>query len=336
MGRRGRLFRRRRRARAFEAELTHLLVNQHVAFNSPVWFNIGVPDTPQQSSACFILSVDDTMEDILEWYVEEGKIFKGGSGSGVNLSQIRASRELLAGGGEPSGPVSFMRGADASAGTIKSGGKTRRAAKMVILDVDHPDIEEFVWTKAREEHKARALREAGFDMSLDGADSFSVQYQNANNSVRVSDEFMAAVEADRPWDLVARTTGAVIETVQARELFDQICRAAWECADPGLQYDTTINRWHTCPNSGRITASNPCSEYLHVDDSRAIWRASTCSSSSTTTQPSISTPSATPSASPSQPKRCSSPTRTTQQTRSPRTPRPSGSWAWATRTWARC
>jgi ribonucleoside-diphosphate reductase alpha chain len=252
---------------AFAAELRHLLVNQRMAFNSPVWFNIGVPGTPQQSSACFILSVDDTMDDILEWYVEEGKIFKGGSGAGVNLSRIRASSEKLKGGGEPSGPVSFMRGADASAGTIKSGGKTRRAAKMVILDADHPDINEFVWTKAREEHKARALREAGFDMSLDGADSFSVQYQNANNSVRVSDEFMAAVEADDDWDLIARTTGDVIDTVKARRLFREISEAAWECADPGLQYDTAINRWHTCPKSGRINASNPCSEYLHVDDS---------------------------------------------------------------------
>jgi ribonucleoside-diphosphate reductase alpha chain len=251
----------------FTDELTHLLIAQKAAFNSPVWFNIGVPDTPQQSSACFILSVDDTMEDILEWYVEEGRIFKGGSGSGVNLSRIRASSELLNGGGEPSGPVSFMRGADASAGTIKSGGKTRRAAKMVILDVDHPDIEEFVWTKASEEHKARALSEAGFDMGLDGADSFSIQYQNANNSVRVTDEFMAAVEADDDWRLIARTTGEVLRTVRARDLWRSISQAAWECADPGLQFDTTINRWHTTPISGRINASNPCSEYMHVDDS---------------------------------------------------------------------
>ncbi len=243
---------------AFVDELTHLLVDQRAAFNSPVWFNIGVPDTPQQSSACFILSVDDDMDDILEWYVEEGKIFKGGSGSGVNLSRIRASSEQLHGGGQPSGPVSFMRGADASAGTIKSGGKTRRAAKMVILDADHPDIDEFVWTKAKEEHKARALRAAGFDMSLDGADSFSIQYQNANNSVRVTDEFMEAVEADRDWDLVARTSGEVLATVSARQLFHDISTAAWECADPGLQYDTTINRWHTCPESGRISGSNPC------------------------------------------------------------------------------
>jgi ribonucleoside-diphosphate reductase alpha chain len=252
---------------AFVEELTALLVGQHASFNSPVWFNIGVAGAPQQSSACFILSVDDTMEDILEWYVEEGRIFKGGSGSGVNLSRIRASSERLSGGGEPSGPVSFMRGADASAGTIKSGGTTRRAAKMVILDVDHPDVEEFVWTKAREEHKARALREAGFDMDLDGSDSFSIQYQNANNSVRVSDEFMRAVERDDDWNLQARTTGEVVATVRARDLWRQIAEAAWECADPGLQYDTTINRWHTTPNSGRINASNPCSEYMHLDDS---------------------------------------------------------------------
>ncbi len=251
----------------FVAELKHLLVNQKAAFNSPVWFNIGVADTPQQSSACFILSVDDTIDDILEWYVEEGKIFKGGSGAGVNLSRIRASTETVSGGGEPSGPVSFMRGADASAGAIKSGGKTRRAAKMVILDADHPDIEDFIWTKAREERKARALSDAGFDMTLDGADSFSVQYQNANNSVRVTDAFMAAVEADGTWDLLARTTGEVVRTVQARDLFRQLSEAAWECADPGLQYDTTINRWHTCPNSGRITASNPCSEYVHLENS---------------------------------------------------------------------
>jgi ribonucleoside-diphosphate reductase alpha chain len=251
----------------FVDELTHLLVNQQAAFNSPVWFNLGVPDTPQQSSACFILSVGDTIDDILEWYVQEGKIFKGGSGAGVNLSRIRASSEQLAGGGEPSGPVSFMRGADASAGTIKSGGKTRRAAKMVILDADHPDIEEFIATKAREEDKARVLRAAGFDMGVDGADSYSIQYQNANNSVRVTDEFMAAVEADGDWDLVARTTGEVVRTVRARALWHSIAEAAWACADPGLQYDTTINRWHTTPVSGRINASNPCSEYVHLDDS---------------------------------------------------------------------
>ena len=251
----------------FEAELTHLLVHQKVAFNSPVWFNIGVETAKPQASACFILSVDDTMESILNWYVEEGMIFRGGSGAGANLSRIRASGESMSGGGTPSGPVSFMRGADASAGTIKSGGKTRRAAKMVILDADHPDIAEFVWCKAREERKARALREAGFDMDLDGVDAQSMQYQNANNSVRLTDEFMQAVEDDRQWALVSRTSGEVIDTVSARELFSQIASAAWECADPGIQFDTTINRWHTAPNAGRISASNPCSEYLHLDNS---------------------------------------------------------------------
>jgi ribonucleoside-diphosphate reductase alpha chain len=254
-------------ARAFSDELKFLLVTQRAAFNSPVWFNIGVPGTPQQSSACFILSVEDSMSSILNWYVEEGIIFKGGSGAGVNLSKIRSSKESLSGGGTASGPVSFMRGADASAGTIKSGGKTRRAAKMVILDIDHPDIEEFIWCKAIEERKARVLAEAGFDMGVDGKDSYSLQYQNANNSVRVTDEFMRAVEEDREWHLTARTTGEVLKTVRARDLFRQIAEAAWECADPGIQFDTTINRWHTCPNSGRITASNPCSEYMHLDNS---------------------------------------------------------------------
>jgi ribonucleoside-diphosphate reductase alpha chain len=252
---------------AFGDELKHLIVTQKAAFNSPVWFNIGVQGVPQQASACFILAVEDSMPSILNWYVEEGTIFKGGSGSGVNLSKIRSSRELLAGGGTASGPVSFMRGADASAGTIKSGGKTRRAAKMVILDVDHPDIREFIWCKAREERKARALAAAGFSMDLDGEDSHSVQYQNANNSVRLSDEFMQAVLEDRGWDLVARTSHATIETVPARELFHEIAEAAWECADPGLQFDTTINRWHTAPNTDRISASNPCSEYVHLDNS---------------------------------------------------------------------
>ncbi|MEX0657801.1 MAG: hypothetical protein WD080_01575, partial [Egibacteraceae bacterium] len=254
-------------ARVFNEELKSILVNQRAAFNSPVWFNVGVPDTPQQASACFILSVEDKMSSILNWYTEEGMIFKGGSGAGVNLSKIRSSREHLAGGGEASGPVSFMRGADASAGTIKSGGKTRRAAKMVILDVDHPDIEEFIWCKSREEAKARALREAGFDMDLDGKDSGSVQYQNANNSVRVTDEFMAAVEADADFALKAVTTGEALKTVKARELMRQIAQAAWECADPGVQYDTTINDWHTTPNAGRINGSNPCSEYMHLDNS---------------------------------------------------------------------
>ena len=253
-------------ADAFHAELTHLLLHQKAAFNSPVWFNVGVEENPQ-CSACFILAVEDTMPSILNWYVEEGLIFKGGSGSGVNLSTIRSSKEHLSSGGEASGPVSFMRGADASAGTIRSGGKTRRAAKMVILNVDHPDIRDFIWCKAREEHKARALRAAGFDMDLDGKDSFSIQYQNANNSVRVTDEFMRAYEEDRTFDLKAVLDGRTLETVRARDLMREIAQAAWECADPGIQYDTTINDWHTCPNSGRINASNPCSEYMHLDNS---------------------------------------------------------------------
>lgn len=245
-------------AEAFRAELKYILVTQRAAFNSPVWFNIGVRGVPQQASACFILAVDDEMPSILNWYREEGLIFKGGSGAGVNLSRIRSSFEPLEGGGTASGPVSFMRGADASAGTIKSGGKTRRAAKMVILDADHPDIEQFIRAKVIEERKARALAEAGFDMGLDGADSFSVQYQNANNSVRVTDNFMQAVVDDADWDLTAVTTGEVLRTVKARTLWREIAEAAWECADPGLQFDTTINRWHTAPNHGRITASNPC------------------------------------------------------------------------------
>ncbi|MEV4499287.1 vitamin B12-dependent ribonucleotide reductase [Micromonospora arborensis] len=253
-------------AEIFGHELTWMLLHQVFSFNSPVWFNVGTP-SPQQVSACFILAVDDSMDSILDWYKEEGLIFKGGSGSGVNLSRIRSSRELLSSGGTASGPVSFMRGADASAGTIKSGGATRRAAKMVILDVDHPDIEEFVVTKAREEHKIRALRDAGFDMDLGGSDIVSVQYQNANNSVRVSDEFMSAVENGGGFDLRGRLDGSVIDTVDAKKLFRTISQAAWECADPGLQYDDTINDWHTCPETGRITASNPCSEYLHLDNS---------------------------------------------------------------------
>ncbi|MCF6376414.1 vitamin B12-dependent ribonucleotide reductase [Nocardioides KLBMP 9356] len=253
-------------AEIFEHELTWLLVNQYFSFNSPVWFNVGT-QSPQQVSACFILSVDDSMDSILNWYKEEGFIFKGGSGAGLNLSRIRSSKELLSSGGTASGPVSFMRGADASAGTIKSGGATRRAAKMVVLDVDHPDIEEFVMTKAREEDKIRALRDAGFDMDLGGADITSVQYQNANNSVRVTDEFMRAVEDGTSFGLKARGTGEVIETVDARDLFRKISQAAWECADPGLQYDDTINDWHTNPETGRITASNPCSEYMSLDNS---------------------------------------------------------------------
>jgi ribonucleoside-diphosphate reductase alpha chain len=254
-------------AEAFEHELAHILLHQMAAFNSPVWFNVGFEEHPQ-CSACFILSVDDTMESILGWNTKEGNIFRGGSGSGINLSKIRGSMEPLAKGGTASGPVSFMRGADSWAGTIKSGGKTRRAAKMVVLDVDHPDIREFIWCKAKEEDKAAALRDAGFDMSIDGDGFFSIQYQNANNSVRVTDEFMQAVEEDREWHLIARTTGEPVgEPVSARELMREIAEAAYRCADPGVQYDTTINRWHTSPNSGRINASNPCSEYMHVDDS---------------------------------------------------------------------
>lgn len=253
-------------AEIFEHELTWSLLHQVFSFNSPVWFNVGTK-APQQVSACFILSVDDSMDSILNWYREEGFIFKGGSGAGLNLSRIRSSKELLSSGGTASGPVSFMRGADASAGTIKSGGATRRAAKMVVLDIDHPDIEEFIETKAREEDKIRALRDAGFDMDLGGKDITSVQYQNANNSVRVSDEFMRAVEEGKPFGLRARSTGEIIEEVDARELFDKINKAAWECADPGVQYDDTINAWHTNPESGRITASNPCSEYMSLDNS---------------------------------------------------------------------
>jgi ribonucleoside-diphosphate reductase alpha chain len=254
-------------AEAFRAELKHLVVTQKAAFNSPVWFNIGVKGVPQQASACFILHVDDTMDSILNWYVEEGTIFKGGSGSGINLSNIRSSVEHLKGGGTASGPVSFMRGADASAGTIKSGGKTRRAAKMVILNADHPDIEEFVWCKAREERKARVLRDAGFDMDLDGIDNHSLQYQNANNSVRVTDEFMQAVVDDAEWHLRAVITGEIVKTMRARDLMRQISEAAWECADPGMQFDTTVNRWHTAATTGRINGSNPCSEYMHLDNS---------------------------------------------------------------------
>ncbi|MGZ4170892.1 MAG: vitamin B12-dependent ribonucleotide reductase, partial [Solirubrobacteraceae bacterium] len=254
-------------AASFEAELTHILLHQLAAFNSPVWFNVGFEESPQ-CSACFILSVQDDMDSILGWNTKEGKIFRGGSGSGINLSRIRGSMEPLSKGGTASGPVSFMRGADAWAGTIKSGGKTRRAAKMVVLDVDHPDIRHFIWCKANEEEKAAALRDAGFDMSIDGEGFFSIQYQNANNSVRVSDEFMRAVEKDEDWHLIARVTGEPIgEPIPARQLMKEISEAAWRCADPGVQYDSTINHWHTCPVSGRINASNPCSEYMHVDDS---------------------------------------------------------------------
>jgi len=258
-------------AEIFEHELTHILLHQMAAFNSPVWFNVGwhpVGSPKMQASACFILSVEDNMESILEWNTKEGMIFRGGSGSGINLSKIRGSMETLSRGGTASGPVSFMRGADAWAGSIKSGGGTRRAAKMVILDVDHPDIREFIWCKAKEEDKAAALRDAGFDMSIDGDGFHSIQYQNANNSVRVTDEFMKAVEDDAEWNLIARSTGKPIgEPVRARDLMNEIAEAAWRCADPGVQYDTVINQWHTCPNSGRINASNPCSEYMHVDNS---------------------------------------------------------------------
>src|SRR4051794_19282280 len=251
---------------AFEAELTYILLHQYAAFNSPVWFNVGFEEQPQ-CSACFILSVQDDMDSILAWNTKEGKIFRGGSGSGINLSRIRGSEEPLSKGGTASGPVSFMRGADSWAGTIKSGGKTRRAAKMVVLDVDHPDIQQFIWCKAKEEDKAEALGRAGFDMSIDGEGFTSIQYQNANNSVRVTDAFMHAVENDEEWDLTARVDGTPVKTVQARELMREIAEAAWRCADPGVQYDTTINQWHTSPASGRINASNPCSEYMHVDDS---------------------------------------------------------------------
>ena len=254
-------------AEIFEHELTYMLLHQVFSFNSPVWFNVGTT-APQQVSACFILSVDDTMESILNWYKEEGFIFKGGSGAGLNLSRIRSSKELLkSSGGTASGPVSFMRGADASAGTIKSGGATRRAAKMVVLDVDHPDIEEFIETKVREEEKIRVLRDAGFDMDLGGKDISSVQYQNANNSVRVSDMFMSAVENAKPFGLTARTDGRIVETVDAKRLFRTMSEAAWACADPGIQYDDTINDWHTNPETGRINASNPCSEYMSLDNS---------------------------------------------------------------------
>ena len=253
-------------AEIFEHELTHMLMHQIFSYNSPVWFNVGT-NAPQQVSACFILSVDDTMESILNWYKEEGFIFKGGSGAGLNLSRIRSSKELLKSGGTASGPVSFMRGADSSAGTIKSGGATRRAAKMVVLDVDHPDIEEFIETKVREEDKIRALRDAGFDMDLGGKDIVSVQYQNANNSVRVSDAFMRAYEAGDSFGLTARSTGEVVESVDAKQLFRKMAEAAWACADPGIQYDDTINEWHTNPETGRINASNPCSEYMSLDNS---------------------------------------------------------------------
>jgi ribonucleoside-diphosphate reductase alpha chain len=253
-------------AEIFADELTYLLLHQMAAFNSPVWFNVGVEPKPQ-CSACFILSVQDTMESILDWYRREGIIFKGGSGSGVNLSRIRSAKERLGGGGTASGPVSFMKAADASAGVIKSGGKTRRAAKMVVLNVDHPDIVEFIDCKMEEEKKAWALIDAGYDPSLDGPAYASVYFQNANNSVRVTDEFMRAVLEDREWTTHFVTTGEASDTFRARDLMRRIATAAHFCGDPGLQFHTTINGWHTCPNTGPINASNPCSEYMHIDDS---------------------------------------------------------------------
>ncbi|HEU4449576.1 MAG TPA: vitamin B12-dependent ribonucleotide reductase [Gaiellaceae bacterium] len=265
-GREGGYFADEDEAESFEAELKAILVNQLASFNSPVWFNVGFEERPQ-CSACFILSIDDSMDSILDWIRREGIIFRGGSGSGINLSKLRSSQEQLSKGGYASGPVSFMRGADASAGTIKSGGKTRRAAKMVVLDIDHPDVEEFIWCKAHEEEKARVLEAAGYDMSLDSPDWASIQYQNANNSVRVTDAFMEAAERSEDWNLTARTDGSVVKTVPARDLLRQAAEAAWRCADPGVQYDTTINAWHTLPNTSRINASNPCSEYMSIDDS---------------------------------------------------------------------
>jgi ribonucleoside-diphosphate reductase alpha chain len=262
----GGYFESQEEAQTFHDELTHLLVNQQMAFNSPVWFNVGVEDRPQ-CSACFILSVEDTMESILDWCKTEGMIFKGGSGSGINLSPIRSSKEQLSAGGQASGPISFMRGADSIAGSIKSGGKTRRAAKMVVLNANHPDIEEFIDCKVNEERKAYALGSAGWDMSLNGDAWSSIQFQNANNSVRVTDDFMEAATEGRDWHLRSIVSGEVVKTLNARELLRTMAAAAWECGDPGMQYDTTINDWHTCANSGRINASNPCSEYMHVDNS---------------------------------------------------------------------
>ncbi len=255
-------------AQAFDAEISHLLYRQKMSFNSPVWFNVGVEDHPQ-CSACFINSVGDSMDSILKLAHTEGMLFKYGSGAGSNLSKIRSSKELLSGGGEASGPVSFMRGFDAFAGVIKSGGKTRRAAKMVILDADHPDIAEFITCKADEEKKAWALIEAGYEggFNVKGGAYDSVFFQNANHSIRVTDGFMRAVVEDRPWELRARTDGSTVETVRARDLMTKITEAAWLCGDPGVQFDTTINAWHTSPNSDRINASNPCSEYMFLDDS---------------------------------------------------------------------
>jgi ribonucleoside-diphosphate reductase alpha chain len=250
----------------FNADLKHLLVQQKMSFNSPVWFNVGIEAEPQ-CSACFINSVDDTMDSILRLAHTEGMLFKYGSGTGSNLSAIRSSREYLNGGGSASGPVSFMRGFDAFAGVIKSGGKTRRAAKMVILNVSHPDIEEFIWCKAKEEKKAWALIDAGYDGSFDGEAYKSVFFQNSNNSVRVTDEFMEAVQKDREFTTRAVIDGRPVQSFKARDLWRAIAQAAWECGDPGLQYDTTVNDWHTSANTARINASNPCSEYMYLDDS---------------------------------------------------------------------
>ncbi len=250
----------------FHAELTHLLLRQKAAFNSPVFFNVGIEPKPQ-CSACFILRVDDNMESILSWYRNEGMIFKGGSGSGVNLSNLRSCKEKLSAGGTASGPLSFMKAADASAGVIKSGGKTRRAAKMVVLNADHPDIEKFIKCKEEEEKKAWALIEAGYDSSLDGDAYSSVFFQNANNSVRVTDDFMQAVVNDSQWQTRFVKSGEVAGTYQARDLLRMAAEAAHACGDPGMQFDTTANLWHTCPVSGRINASNPCSEYMHLDNS---------------------------------------------------------------------
>jgi ribonucleoside-diphosphate reductase alpha chain len=254
-------------AEIFNRELKYLMVHQHASFNSPVWFNIGVEGVPQQASACFILSVADDMHSILDWFKNEGIIFKGGSGSGINVSRIRSSREQLSGGGYASGPVSFMRGADSVAGSIKSGGTTRRAAKMVVLDTDHPDVREFIWCKAKEEKKAWALGEMGYDMSLNGEAWQSIQFQNANNSIRATDDFMKKALGGESYDLTARTDGRPVETVNATALLREISQATWDCGDPGMQFDTTINDWHTNPVSGRINGSNPCSEYMSIDDS---------------------------------------------------------------------
>lgn len=251
--------------RAFEDDLTHLLVYQKMAFNSPVWFNVGIEPHPQ-CSACFINSVDDSMASILDLAKTEGMLFKGGSGTGTNFSTIRSSKEILSGGGQASGPVSFMKGYDAFAGVIKSGGKTRRAAKMVILNIDHPDIVEFIQCKEKEEKKAWALIDAGYDGAFTGEAYGSVFFQNSNNSVRVTDEFMRAAEEDRSWTTLSVVGKKPVDTYRARELTHMIADSAWICGDPGLQFDSTINDWHTCPNTDRIQASNPCSEYMFLND----------------------------------------------------------------------